>query len=238
MTSIFRARNRLAGALVLLLSGVAAAAQQAPLAPAAGPPAVPPYTLSPGDSFDVKFDYVPELNETVKVRPDGYISLQRIGEVRVLGLTPAELTAQLRSKYAAVIRQPELNVIVRDFAVQQVFVGGEVTAPGIVPLHGSVSCLQAILATGGPRVGARLSEVILLRHLGENQAEAYRLDLKKVIDGVIQDTMLRPFDVIFVPRSKIGKVGLFVEQYINALVPRSIVFPYNLNTVVVSRVQQ
>ena len=118
------------------------------------------------------------------------------------------------------------------------FVGGEVAAPGVVPLHGQVTCLQAILSTGGPKATARLTEVVLLRYLGENQAEARTVDLKKVVDGKASDTVLLPFDVVFVPRSKIAKVGLFVEQYINSLVPRSLVFPYNLNTIVVSRVQQ
>jgi polysaccharide export outer membrane protein len=211
-------------------------AQQTTPPPPAGDP--PMYRLTPGDAIDLKFDYIPELNDTIRVRPDGYISAQRVGEIRVMGLTAGELTEQLRERYAAVVKQPELTVIVREFAVQRIFVGGEVVSPGMVPLHGQVTCLQAILATGGPRTSARLSEVVLLRHIGENQAEAYTLDLTKVVAGTAQDTVLRPFDVVVVPRSRIAKVGQFVEQYINALLPRSIVFPYNLNTVVVTRVEQ
>ena len=80
--------------------------------------------------------------------------------------------------------------------------------------------------------------MVLLRYVGENQAEAYKLDLRKVVDGTAADMILRPFDVVFVPRSRIAKVDLWVEQYINSIVPRSLVFPYNLNTVVVSRVDE
>jgi polysaccharide export outer membrane protein len=219
---------------VCLATSIRLAAQQVPVPTAAE---VPMYRLTSGDALDVKFDYVPELNDTVTVRPDGYISLQRIGEVRVQGLTPGELSEQLRARYATLLKQPELTVIVRQFAVQRVFVGGEVATPGMVPLHGQVTCLQAILSTGGPRASARLSEVVLLRHIGENQAEAYKLDLTKVIAGTASDTVLRPFDVVVVPRSRIAKVGQFVDNYINALLPRSIVFPYNLNTVVVNRIE-
>ena len=238
MIEISKRVRRLAGAtavaatVIVLATGVGVAAQEKPVPV---PADAPMYRFTPGDNMDVKFDYVPELNDTVTVRPDGYISLQRVGEIRVQGLTPAELSEQLKARYGAVIKQPELTVIVRQFAVQRVFVGGEVTSPGMVPLHGQVTCLQAILSTGGPRMSARLSDVVLLRHVGENQAEAYKLDLNKVIAGTVADTVLRPFDVVVVPRSRIAKVGQFVDSYINALLPRSIVFPYNLNTVVVAR---
>ena len=126
----------------------------------------------------------------------------------------------------------------RDFAVQQVFVGGEVAQPGIVPLRGQVTCLQAILSTGGPKTTARLNNVALLRYVGEDKAEAFALDLTKVIGGKAQDTVLQPFDVVVVPKTKIAKVDLFVEQFINGLMPRNIVFPYNLNTTVINRVEQ
>jgi protein involved in polysaccharide export with SLBB domain len=211
-----------------LWTAVAAQATQQP-EPA---PTVPTYRLQPGDTFDVKFDFVTELNENVKVRPDGFISLQRIGEVRVQGLTPGEVTDLLESRYADVLARPGLTVIVRDFVAQQMFVGGEVMEPGLVPLRGEVTMLQAILQTGGLRPSARLSEVVLIRDLGENRAEARTVDLRPVLDGKSADIVLRPYDVVFVPRSRIAKAGLFVEQYINALVPRAIFFPYNLDTVV------
>jgi hypothetical protein len=54
-----------------------------------------------------------------------------------------------------------------------------------------------------------------------------------VIAGRVADIPLEPHDVVFVPRSRIAQVGLFVEQYINSLVPRALVLPYNLNNVIV-----
>ena len=75
---------------------------QQPAAPAKAPSPVPaaaapaPYRFAPGDTMDVKFDYVRDLNDTVRVRPDGFISLQRVGEVRVVGMTPGSLPARSR----------------------------------------------------------------------------------------------------------------------------------------------
>jgi protein involved in polysaccharide export with SLBB domain len=226
-------------ALVAALAIPAAARAQQPPAPAAAAAdSAPMYRLVPGDTLDVKFDFVPELNENVKVRPDGYISLQRIGEVRVQGRTASELTELLETRYAEILKRPDLTVIVRDYVAQQTFVGGEVMAPGVVTLRGQVTMLQAIMQTGGLRPSARVGEVLLIRDLGDNRAEARKVDLRQVLEGKVADTVLQPFDIVFVPRSKIAQVGLFVEQYVNALIPQSFFFPYNLNSIVYDQAAQ
>ena len=45
--------------------------------------------------------------------------------------------------------------------------------------------------------------------------------------------VLRPYDVVFVPKSFIGKVGMYVELYINRIIPKSSGFMafYELNPV-------
>jgi len=82
------------------------------------------YLLQPGDEFDVKFPYQPQLNEAVRVRPDGKVQLQMIGTVQVEGASPEELRATLRERYARWLRNPELSVIVRSFGTQNVRIGG------------------------------------------------------------------------------------------------------------------
>ncbi len=90
------------------------------------------YRIQVGDLLDIKFFYNPELNEQVTVRPDGRISLMLATEVMAAGVTPGELTEQLRKKYATVIKTPEIAVIVRSFNAQRVYVDGEVGRPGVV----------------------------------------------------------------------------------------------------------
>jgi polysaccharide biosynthesis/export protein PslD len=190
------------------------------------------YRLAPGDVIDLKFAYNPELNETVTLRPDGCISLQRIGDVHAQQLTPLELAARVNEQYAKYLRHPEASVIVRDIAGQKAYVGGEVVAPGTVELRGGLTSLQAILKTGGLRPTARLDNVILMRYAGDERAEVRKLNVKRLLEGRDPDPVLSPYDVVFVPKSTISKVGLFVEQYVNAVIPKSLMFPYNLNTVV------
>lgn len=191
---------------------------------------VPAYRLAPGDVIDVKFFYSPELNESLTIRPDGLVSLQLVGEVQSAGLTPAELTAALRQAYAKVIRVPEVTVIVKEFAAPRIYVGGEVMSPGTLPLRGQVTLAQAVVDRGGAKHSARLDEVLLLRHLGTDAASVSKVDLKAVLKGQAPDVVLRPYDVVFVAQSTIARIGTFVDQYINAIVPKALSFPYNLNT--------
>ncbi len=45
------------------------------------------YRLQPGDVLEVQFRYSPEFNQTVTVQPDGYISLEIGGDLKVAGMT-------------------------------------------------------------------------------------------------------------------------------------------------------
>src|SRR5258705_3023237 len=43
------------------------------------------YVLHPGDVLDIQYRYTPEFNQTVTVEPDGFISLEIGGDVKVGG---------------------------------------------------------------------------------------------------------------------------------------------------------
>lgn len=73
------------------------------------------FRLSVDNEIEVKFPEMPDLNETTVIRPDGNISLPYLGEVRAVGMTVAELTAQLKKRYAGILKKPELFVAVTDF---------------------------------------------------------------------------------------------------------------------------
>jgi protein involved in polysaccharide export with SLBB domain len=215
--------------LVLSLVGCGPAVKAAP---PVGSPASPQggprdpiteqeYRIQVGDQLDIKFFYNPELNEQVIVRPDGRISLQLIPEIVASELTPAILTKQLTEKYAADLKQPRVTVIVRGFGSQRVFVDGEVAQPGMIPILGMMTALQAISQAGGMKVTARSSDVIIIRRGAANKPLAFPINLKKARDGsdLSQDISLAPFDIIFVPRSRVANVNVWMDQYIRQNIP-------------------
>jgi protein involved in polysaccharide export with SLBB domain len=182
------------------------------------------YRIQVGDQLDIKFFYNPELNEQVTVRPDGRISLQLAPEIIVANLTPAQLKEVLTKKYAEEIPQPEIAVIVRSFNSQRVYVDGEVTKSGMVTLVGFTTVLQAISQAGGVKDTARTTEVIVIRRGADNKPLVIPVNLDKAIDGTDmgQDIVLRPFDIVYVPKSPIANVNKWVDQYIRKNIPISI----------------
>lgn len=63
-------------------------------------------------TVDVRFVHAPELNLAQKVLPDGTISLPYLGPIKVSGMTVAQLTEDLRRRYAPVFKNPQLFVTV------------------------------------------------------------------------------------------------------------------------------
>src|SRR3990172_661383 len=111
-----------------------AGCRSAPIAPpaAAEQRPAPRLALGPGDAIDVKFFYVPELNESQTVRPDGLISLQLVGEVPVAGKTPEEVREELFRLYSPHVKRADVTVIVRSFRDRRIYVGGG-PAPAVPP---------------------------------------------------------------------------------------------------------
>jgi protein involved in polysaccharide export with SLBB domain len=181
----------------------------------------PEYRIGVGDELQIKFAYNPELNEEhIPVRPDGRISVPLAKQIKVAGLTTQELEDILCGKYATELKKPEVTVIVRGFNAQKVFVDGEINKPGLVPLMGPLTALQSIAESGGFKDTARVTEVLVIRRTQDKPVVAI-LDLKKARENrdMSQDILLMPSDVVYVPRSKIADVDLFVDLYIRRLIP-------------------
>ena len=186
------------------------------------PPPADEYRIQSGDQLDIKFFYNKELNEQVTVRPDGRISLQLVRSIVAAGLTPEQLADQLTKVYSTQLKDPEIAVIVRSFSSQRVYVDGEVAKPGLIPLTGPTTVLQAISQAGGSLYTGNATDVMVIRRGPENQPLAMMVNMKKVRNGtdLAQDIYLKPFDIVYVPKTAIADVNLWIEQYLNRMVPR------------------
>ncbi len=177
------------------------------------------YRIQPGDQLDIKFFYNPELNETVFVRPDGKISLQLVDDVHAAGLTPSQLDEILTRNYSRELRKPVVTVIVRSFTGQRVYVGGEVNSPGLVNLTTGMTALQAVLTAGGFRETAKPEGVLVITKGPGNRPIPIRADLKRAIYGEEEngDVPLHPYDIVYVPKTRIAQANKFVNQYVERL---------------------
>lgn len=186
-------------------------------------------SLQPGDILQIKFAYWPDLNEEQVIRPDGRIALQHIGEVEVGGRMPEDVRQELTNRYAEILKNPTLSMAVKAYASQRVYVGGEVARPGMVAIEGGrLSVVDAIFQAGGfLKESAKLSRVVVLRQR-ENKQYARSVDLKKAFKGKDPDPFyLEPYDIVYIPRTKIDRVNQWTDQYINRIVPDNVVFTFN-----------
>jgi protein involved in polysaccharide export with SLBB domain len=187
------------------------------------PPHATPYKMLPGDVLSIRFYGNAELNEDVPIRPDGAISLPFVGDVKAAGLSPAELNQDLTHRYTGELRSPQIVVVVKEFGSQRVWVGGEVSKPGMIVMRGPVSLFAALQEAGGLLPTARPQQVVLIRPDGDGHPLGRTIDVRPLQSGARpeQDVMLQAMDVVFVPRSRISSVDVFVDQYIKQLLPVS-----------------
>lgn len=184
-------------------------------------PAPEPYLLQVGDELAIKFYTNPELNEDVKIRPDGMISLQLIDDVLAAGRSPGELDADLTKRYTGELADPQVTVIVRRSGLNRIYIDGEIGKPGVVTLAGGMTLYQAIQRAGGLLETAHRKQIILIRKGPDGQPVGRAIDIRPIQRGFnpALDIPLRPLDMVFVPRSKIAEVNLFVKQYIRDTLP-------------------
>jgi protein involved in polysaccharide export with SLBB domain len=117
-----------------------------------------------------------------------------------------------------------------------VYVGGEVAQPGLETLQGNTSALTAIIKAGGAQHTASLHNVVLIRNSGvAGKPEIRLIDVQAALKGLGPDVPLHPFDVVYVPRTRISRLDQFIDQYMRQLSPLPLNggFSYLLNTGVV-----
>jgi polysaccharide biosynthesis/export protein len=91
-----------------------------------------------------------------RVSSSGNIVLPLIGAAKVAGLTvaQAEQVIAARLSQGGFYNNPQVTIVQKEYATQGISVLGEVQKPGIYPLLGPHTLLQAIAAAGGTTVKA------------------------------------------------------------------------------------
>jgi len=179
------------------------------------------YRLGFGDVLAVKFFNNKEFDEEVVVRPDGRISLQRVGDITVSGMTPVELTGLISKQYEEILREPEVTVIVKEFGGSTVYVLGEVKTPGGYPLQRSMTTLRALTVAGGPTEEANLGSVMLIRIIDKDRISAKRinLNLASLAKDPALDINVQAYDIVYVPKTFIANLRTFLTQVYDSVLP-------------------
>ena len=181
----------------------------------------PYYLLAPGDELEIIVHTAPELSRTVTIGPDGRFRMPYSGPITASARTVENVQTALRVAMTSELKDPDIDVLLTGTASQRIFVGGEVTSPGMFDLPGLIDPLQAIIMAGGITDEGRSKQVVLMRRMPGGEVKSAIFDIKSgVYDPEFAAwTPLRRFDVVYVPRKPIADQNLFVQQYIRNALP-------------------
>ena len=175
------------------------------------------YRIGAQDLLEISVFGVSDLNRTARVNSNGQITLPLIGGVMAGGKTIPELEQELARKYAeGYLQKPQVTVFVKEYTSQRVTLEGAFKKPGIYPLTGKTTLLQAIAMAEGLDKLADPRGVVVFRNIdGKRMGAAF--DLVAVRRGEVVDPQVYGDDVIVVEtsgsrtavREFIDKLGVF-----------------------------
>jgi polysaccharide export outer membrane protein len=171
----------------------------------------PRYQVQRDDILMISLALSPELNQTVTIQPDGYITLLNAGSLYVQGMTVPEVVEALKKTYSKTLHDPIIDVDLKDFQKPYFVALGQVGKPGQYDLRYDMTVTEAIGVAGGFTSGAK-TQVFLYHRVNNEWAEVRELKLKDILHGknVSEDSHIMPGDMIFVPEKFITKFRKYV----------------------------
>ena len=164
------------------------------------------YRIAPLDTLSVNVFRVPEFSGEFEVDLLGNINMPLIGSVKAVdkttGQLKTELAARLNQKY---LKNSDVTVGVKSSTRRSVTVDGSVRQPGIHPITGPMTLLQAVALARGPDENANPRRVAIFRQIGgERMAAAF--DLVSIRRGEAEDPKVYAGDIIVVDGSQVKEI--------------------------------
>lgn len=180
------------------------------------------YILQPPDEIEIHCSQVPEVHlQRQRIRPDGKVSFEAIGEVEVAGKTPAEVAGDIQKKVAELYTIPgdhPVDVRIGLYASKLFYVVGQVFRPGPLNYTGRDSVLTA-LATSGPNPMAWEQRVQVIRPSAseDEPPRIFEVDYEQMIvhGDTSKDVLLQEGDIVYVPPTILASIGMVLEEFIS-----------------------
>lgn len=170
--------------------------------------ATTPYRIGVGDSIAINVWRNPELSQSIIVRPDGYISMPLMGDLKADGRRPEELASEINESLSSVIRTPEVTVLVNNPTSQEylnrVRATGQLNQPVSIPYRQGMTVMDLVLEAGGVTEFGAGNRAALRRMVeGEPQWFAVRLDDIFSNGDLSTNYPIFPGDVVSVPKKQL-----------------------------------
>ncbi len=154
------------------------------------------YKIGPLDVIEISVFKVPELSKSVQLSEAGTMNYPLVGEINVAGKTAREveqkLTKTLGDKY---LQNPQVTVFVKEHNSQRITIEGTVKKPGVYPIKGGMSLLQALAVAQGLDTSISDDTLVVFRK-AEGKRSAARFSMADLRSGKVSDPELQAGDVI------------------------------------------
>ncbi|MFH1687180.1 MAG: SLBB domain-containing protein [bacterium] len=139
------------------------------------------YVVGAGDLLQLSFWQDPLLNSSVKVRQDGYITVDIVGEMMAAGKTTVQLQDDIVRQMSRLNKRiSQVTVRVTEYHFQYVFVTGQVNAPGKLTFEQIPDLVTVLNEAGWITDHGDLSRVTIIRG-GELAGQVQVVDVASAI---------------------------------------------------------
>lgn len=157
-------------------------------------------TLGPRDIVTIRVYHQDDLTGDFEVSPECTISYPLIGVVDCCGHTPPEIERTIRDRLSdGYVKEPHVTVLVKEYKSKTVSVFGQVKKPGTLPYTVGMTVIEAISQADGFTEMARKNAVTVTR-VSDGRKTNYTVPVESIGEGKADNFVVRPGDVVFVPR--------------------------------------
>jgi len=182
------------------------------------------YILRPPDEIQVRSSSVPEIDEQLqRIRPDGMVSFERIGEIEAAGKTCAQVADLLKAKASKLYNLTgdyPIDVRVEVYRSKVYYMLGQVTYPGPVPCSGRDTLLTS-LAKAQPTVLAWKSRIQVIRPSRDENVrpKIFQVNYGRMIahGDISKDVLLQEGDVVYVPPTVLAAIAMKIEEFVRPI---------------------
>jgi len=192
---------------------------------------IPEYIVGPGDVLEISIWVgMEEQKYTVPIQPDGTITFAYLDNVQVSGLTIKQIRHVLLKKLREYIKQPRVNVLVKEYQSKMVSLFGEIKG-GHYPLRGKTTVLDLVIRAGADLTKTDLKSVRVIR-----RGKTYELNLYRTIfqGDESQNIVLEADDVVIVG----GLSSPANQVHVLGEVEKPGAYPYKYGLSLVSAISQ
>lgn len=173
------------------------------------------YRIGPQDLLELQVFGVEALNRTIRVNSRGFISLPLIGMTQAAGLTAEQLEEALAAKLAKdYLQNPQVSVFIKEYTSQRVTVEGAVKIPGVYPIKGRTSLVQALATAAGLTTLADPTIRVFRVDPATGNRTVLEFDLEKIRTGELRDPEVRNDDIVQVRESQGKSIAKALIEFV------------------------